>query len=57
MKDFDEMNKVYEKMIAHRPARSTIAVKELPKGVSIEMECVALPGESEEDLSAIYQGD
>jgi reactive intermediate/imine deaminase len=44
MKDFAEMNAEYEKWITHRPARSCVAVKELPKGVNVEIECVALPG-------------
>jgi reactive intermediate/imine deaminase len=43
MKDFAEMNAEYEKWIKHKPARSCVAVKELPKGVNIEIECVALP--------------
>ncbi|TGO92527.1 hypothetical protein BPOR_0001g00120 [Botrytis porri] len=43
MKDFAEMNEEYEKWITHRPARSCVAVKELPKGVNIEIECIALP--------------
>ncbi|KAJ8071279.1 hypothetical protein OCU04_001615 [Sclerotinia nivalis] len=43
MKDFAEMNEEYEKWITHKPARSCVAVKELPKGVSIEIECIALP--------------
>jgi reactive intermediate/imine deaminase len=43
MKDFAEMNAEYEKWIKHRPARSCVAVKELPKGVNVEIECVALP--------------
>jgi 2-iminobutanoate/2-iminopropanoate deaminase len=37
------MNAEYEKWITHRPARSCVAVKELPKGVNIEIECIALP--------------
>ena len=44
MADFAEMNAEYEKLITHKPARSCVAVKELPKGVNIEIECVALPG-------------
>lgn len=44
MKDFAEMNAEYEKWIMHRPARSCVAVKQLPKGVNVEIECVALPG-------------
>jgi reactive intermediate/imine deaminase len=43
MKDFAEMNLEYEKWIKHKPARSCVAVKQLPKGVDIEIECVALP--------------
>jgi 2-iminobutanoate/2-iminopropanoate deaminase len=43
MKDFAEMNAEYEKWIMHKPARSCVAVKELPKGVDVEIECVALP--------------
>jgi 2-iminobutanoate/2-iminopropanoate deaminase len=32
MKDFDAMNRAYvEKMVAHRPARTVIAVSDLPK--------------------------
>jgi reactive intermediate/imine deaminase len=44
MDDFTEMNTEYEKWIKHKPARSCVAVKALPKGVNIEIECVALPG-------------
>jgi reactive intermediate/imine deaminase len=43
MKDFAEMNKEYEKWITHKPARSCVAVHQLPKGVDIEIELVALP--------------
>ena len=43
MKDFGDMNAEYEKWIKHKPARSCVAVKQLPKGVDIEIECVALP--------------
>ncbi|KAK0122246.1 hypothetical protein ONS95_010497 [Cadophora gregata] len=43
MRDFGEMNGEYEKWIKHKPARSCVAVKQLPKGVDIEIECVALP--------------
>ncbi|KAG9245424.1 endoribonuclease L-PSP [Calycina marina] len=44
MKDFAEMNAEYETCIKHRPARSCVAVKELPKGVNVEIEVIALPG-------------
>lgn len=43
MGDFAEMNAEYEKWIKHKPARSCVAVKQLPKGANIEIECVALP--------------
>ncbi|KAK3059679.1 hypothetical protein LTS18_010289 [Coniosporium uncinatum] len=42
MAHFAEMNGVYEKWFAHRPARSCVAVKQLPKGVPVEIECIAL---------------
>lgn len=42
MANFAEMNSVYEKYFAHKPARSCVAVKELPKGVPVEIECIAL---------------
>ena len=42
MDSFAEMNGVYEKFFAHKPARSCVAVYQLPKGVPIEIECVAL---------------
>ena len=43
MDNFAEMNGEYEKHFPHKPARSCVAVKELPKGVPVEIECVALP--------------
>lgn len=44
MGDFREVNEEYEKCFGEtRPARSCVAVRELPKGVGVEMECVALP--------------
>jgi enamine deaminase RidA (YjgF/YER057c/UK114 family) len=42
MKDFAEMNAMYEQYFAHKPARSCVAVKELPKGVPVEIEAIAL---------------
>jgi 2-iminobutanoate/2-iminopropanoate deaminase len=42
MADFAEMNGVYEKRFVERPARSCVAVKQLPKGVPVEIECIAL---------------
>jgi 2-iminobutanoate/2-iminopropanoate deaminase len=44
MGNFAEMNGVYEKFFAHKPARSCVAVKQLPKGVPVEIECIALVG-------------
>ena len=43
MKNFAEMNREYEKVFAgYRPARSCVAVKELPKGVPVEIEAIAV---------------
>ncbi|OBT43374.1 endoribonuclease L-PSP [Pseudogymnoascus sp. WSF 3629] len=42
MDNFAEMNGTYEKFFSHKPARSCVAVKELPKGVPVEIECIAL---------------
>jgi enamine deaminase RidA (YjgF/YER057c/UK114 family) len=42
MKHFAEMNSVYEKHFAHKPARTCVAVRELPKGVDVEIEAIAL---------------
>jgi 2-iminobutanoate/2-iminopropanoate deaminase len=41
MANFAEMNGVYEKYFAHKPARSCVAVHQLPKGVPVEIECIA----------------
>lgn len=43
MANFAEMNGEYEKWFSHKPARSCVAVKQLPKGVPVEIECIALP--------------
>ena len=42
MANFPAMNAEYEKHFTHKPARSCVAVKELPKGVPVEIEVVAL---------------
>jgi 2-iminobutanoate/2-iminopropanoate deaminase len=43
MADFAEMNAVYSKAFGdHKPARSTVAVSGLPRGVRVEIEVVAL---------------
>lgn len=44
MEYFAEMNSVYGQYFAHKPARSCVAVKELPKGVPVEIEAIALAG-------------
>jgi 2-iminobutanoate/2-iminopropanoate deaminase len=42
MDDFAAMNEVYgARFGAHRPARSTVAVKTLPKNALVEIDCVA----------------
>lgn len=42
MADFAEFNRVYEEYFSSRPARSCVAVKELPKGVLCEVEAIAV---------------
>jgi len=43
MDDFAEVNAIYEKWFdGHKPARSTVAVKKLPKDALVEIECIAL---------------
>jgi 2-iminobutanoate/2-iminopropanoate deaminase len=42
MSDFAAMNGVYARRFgSHRPARSTVAVAELPKGASVEIDVIA----------------
>ena len=41
MADFAAFNEVYAKYFTGKPARSCVAVKELPKGVKVEVEVVA----------------
>ncbi|EGY21706.1 mmf1 [Verticillium dahliae VdLs.17] len=43
MDNFAEMNSEYEKWFSHKPARSCVAVKTLPKNVDVEIEAIALP--------------
>ena len=41
--NFGIVNEVYAEFFGpHKPARSTIGVKELPKGALVEIECIAL---------------
>jgi 2-iminobutanoate/2-iminopropanoate deaminase len=43
MADFAAMNEVYAKAFrGHRPARSTVAVAALPRGVRVEIDAVAV---------------
>lgn len=45
MADFAAMNDVYARAFGdHRPARSTVAVSALPRGVRVEIEAVAMLG-------------
>ncbi|MBM6808168.1 RidA family protein [Faecalicoccus pleomorphus] len=41
MKDFVAFNEVYASYITEKPARSCVAVKELPKQVLVEVEVIA----------------
>jgi 2-iminobutanoate/2-iminopropanoate deaminase len=42
MADFAAVNEVYGKRFpGHKPARATVAVKELPKGALVEIDCIA----------------
>lgn len=42
MSDFAAFNEVYGKYFVSKPARSCVAVKELPKGVLCEIEVIAV---------------
>ena len=43
MNDFDKVNEVYSHYFGHhKPSRSMVAVKTLPRNVLIEIECMAL---------------
>ena len=41
MKDFAAFNEIYAKYFTGKPARSCVAVKDLPKGVLCEVETIA----------------
>lgn len=41
MADFSAFNAVYEKYFTGKPARSCVAVKQLPKNVLVEVEAIA----------------
>ncbi len=40
--DFDAFNQVYARYFTSKPARSCVAVRELPKGVLCEVEAIAV---------------
>ncbi len=40
--NFTAVNEIYAEYFSHKPARSTVAVKELPKGAKVEIECIAV---------------
>ena len=42
MGDFAAFNEVYAKYFVSKPARSCVAVKDLPKGVLCEIEAIAV---------------
>ncbi|PAF45300.1 RidA family protein [Helicobacter sp. 11S02629-2] len=41
MSYFAEFNEVYAEYFSHKPGRSTVAVKSLPKDSKVEIECIA----------------
>ena len=41
IKDFAQFNEVYGKYFTSKPARSCVAVKDLPKGALVEVEVIA----------------
>jgi len=46
MNDFDAVNKVYGNYFSENPpARATVEVSRLPKGVLVEIECIAMTNE------------
>ena len=44
MGDFAAFNEVYARYFVSKPARSCVAVKDLPKGVLCEVEAIAVKG-------------
>jgi 2-iminobutanoate/2-iminopropanoate deaminase len=46
MGDFERVNTIYAKYFGtHKPVRSTVAVKTLPKNALVEIDCVAVVGD------------
>lgn len=45
MNDFEKVNTIYAHYFgSHKPVRSTVAVKTLPKNALVEIDCIALAG-------------
>lgn len=44
MDDFAAVNKVYESYFPGKPARTTVEVSRLPKGVLVEVDCILYKG-------------
>ena len=44
MNDLEAVNKIYTNWVRHKPARACVQVAALPKGVDVEIDCIALPG-------------
>ena len=45
MNDFEKVNHIYAHYFGtHKPVRSTVAVKTLPKNALVEIDCIALAG-------------
>lgn len=45
MDDFDKVNAIYAHYFGtHKPVRSTVAVKTLPKNALVEIDCIAISG-------------
>lgn len=42
MQDFSDFNNIYEQYFISKPARSCVAVKELPKNALVEIEVIAV---------------
>jgi len=52
MNDFATVNEIYASYFgAHRPVRSTVAVKTLPANALVEIDCVAITGGASVDYS------
>ena len=44
MEDFSAVNAVYEQYFPGKPARTTVEVSRLPRGVRVEIDCVLFKG-------------